>query len=447
MDEPKLSDAQLRTELERMRGLSRRRLLRSAGLAGATAMLAACGVKGTKDTGNAATTAAPGTTAPGTTAGTTTGSGTGGGSTGSASAGSTALTTAPAVPSVPDASDTDKTVNWSNWPEYIDIDENDPNVHPSIDAFTKETGIKVNYTEDINDNNQFFAKIQPLLSAGQAITADLFVMTDWMIPKLISLGMIQEIDHSNIPNLKNLAPQQQNVDFDPGRKYSITWQQGLTGIAFNPALTGGPVESMDQILTDPKLKGKVTLLSEMEDTIGLVLLDLGFDPGDFTDEQFDQAIAKVQAAVDTGQIRQFTGNDYGQGLASGDIAAAVAWTGDVVQLKADNPDLDYALPKAGGLIWSDNFVIPILTPHKRNAEKLINFYFQPDIAAQVADYINYITPVVGAKEVLMKDDPDVAKNQLIFPSEETLANTHVFMALDADQEKRYNAAFAKVSGA
>jgi len=443
MNEPQQSPAQVRLALERMRALSRRRLFRGAGLAGATALLAACGVKGTKDAGSGAATSAPGTSAAGSSAaGASAASGPAGATTASAGP-----TTTPAAPSVPDTSDADKLVNWSNWPEYIDIDENDPNTHPSIDAFAKETGIKVNYTEDINDNNQFFAKIQPQLSAGQPITADLFVMTDWMIPKLITLGLIQEIDHSNIPNLKNLAPQQQNVDFDPGRKYSITWQQGLTGIAFNPDLTGGPVDSMDQILTDPKLKGKVTLLSEMEDTIGLVLLDLGFDPGDFTDEQFDQAIAKVRAAVDAGQIRQFTGNDYGQGLASGDIAAAVAWTGDVVQLKADNPGLDYALPKAGGLIWSDNFVIPILTPHKRNAEKLIDFYFRPEIAAQVADYINYITPVVGAKEVLMKDDPDVAKNQLIFPSEETLANTHVFMALDADQEKRYNAAFAKVSGA
>ncbi len=440
MSEPNLSDAQARAELFRLREMSRRRLLRGAGLAGATALLAACGVKGTKDTGGAVATMSASTT------GSASGAATGSGPAGSAPAGSTAVT-APTVPSVPDKSDTDKFVNWSNWPEYLDVDAKDPNTHPSLDAFTKETGIKVNYTEDVNDNNQYFAKIQPLLSAGQPITADLFVMTDWMIPKLITLGLIQEIDHANIPNLKNLVPHQQNVDFDPGRKYSITWQQGLTGIAFNPDITGGPVDSMDQLLTDTKLKGKVTLLSEMEDTVGLVLLDLGFDPGDFTDEQFDQAIAKIKAAVDAGQIRQFTGNDYGQGLASGDIAAAVAWTGDVVQLKADNPNLDYALPKAGGLIWSDNFVIPILTPHKRNAEKVINFYYQPEIAAQVADYINYITPVVGAKEVLIKDDPDVAKNQLIFPSEETLAQTHVFMALDAEQEKRYNAAFAKVSGA
>jgi spermidine/putrescine transport system substrate-binding protein len=435
-------EPELPPELRDAARMTRRRLLRGAGMAGTAAFLAACGIKGTSQGGQAsAGTASSATQGPtGSASGTPTGSGT-------ASSAAASSTTARAVPSVEDRSAQDMTVNWSNWPEYIDLDENDPNVHPSLDLFTQQTQIKVKYTEDVNDNNQFFAKIQPQLAAGQAIAADVFVITDWMVPKLITLGYIQPIDHDNIPNLKNWAPTQRDTNFDPGRKYSITWQSGLTGIAFNPGITGGPVESMDQLLTDPKLKGKVTLLSEMEDTIGLVLLDLGFDPADFTDDQFDQAIAKVQAAVDAGQIRSFTGNDYGQGLASGDIAAAVAWTGDVVQLKADNPNLEYALPTAGGLIWSDNFVIPILTPHKTNAEKLINFYYDPTPAAMVADFVNYITPVLGTKEILMKSDPEVAKNQLIFPSDETLAQTHVFMGLDSDQEKRYNAAFAKVSGA
>jgi len=417
-------------------------------MAGAAALLAACGVKGTgaggDAPGTAATSAGPTGASTGATAAST-----------AATAGSTGPTAAPGsatspaagnAPSVPDLSDTDKTLNWSNWPDYMDIDPNDSSVYPSLAAFEKQTGIKVTYSEDVNDNDQYFAKIQPQLAAGRAISADVFVVTDWMVDKLIRLGYLQKIDHANVPNLKNLSPNLRDVPFDKGRNYSITWQSGLTGIAYNPAITGGKIESIDQLLTDSKLKGKVTLLTEMRDTVGLTLLDLGFDPADFTDEQFDQAIAKLQAAVDSGQIRQFTGNDYGQGLASGDIAAAIAWTGDVVQLKADNPDLEYVLPAKGCMIWSDNFVIPILAPHKLNAEKLINYYYDPTPAAMVADYVNYITPVQGAKEVLVTSDPDVANNQLIFPSKATLDNAHVFMGLDAAREEKYNAAFAKLSG-
>jgi len=433
-------------------GLSRRRVLRGAGLAGAAAFLAACGVKGTGGGTGSGSGPSGGGSSPSTSAGGG-GSATGGGS-GSTGGGSTSGGTAAASgtggsgggDTVVDRSDTDKVVNWSSWPEYLDVDDKDPNKHPSIDQFTAKTGIKVNYTEDVNDNDQYFAKIQPLLAAGRPITADVFVVTDWMVGKLMRLGYLQDIDHSLIPNLKNLNPELKNVTFDPGRKQSITWQSGFAGIAYNPDVTGKPIETMDQMLTDPSLKGKVTLLTEMRDTVGLTLLDMGVDCSKFTDAEFDAAIAKLQKAVDAGQIRQFTGNDYAQGLVSGDIAACAAWTGDVVQLQADNPNLKYVLPKAGCTLWSDNFVIPKGTPHKKNAELLINFYYDPKIAAEVADYVNYISPVVGAKEQLVKTDPDVANNPLIFPSDEVMKRAKVFMALDEDQEKRYSAAFAKLMG-
>ncbi|MEO7126767.1 MAG: spermidine/putrescine ABC transporter substrate-binding protein [Nakamurella sp.] len=342
-------------------------------------------------------------------------------------------------------SDTEKTVNWSSWPEYLDVDPKDPNKHPSIDQFEKETGIKVTYVEDVNDNDQYFAKIQPLLAARQTIAADTFVVTDWMVGKLMRLGYLQDIDHANIPNLKNLNPELLNVTFDPGRKQSVTWQSGFAGIAYNPKVTK-PIESMDQLLTDPELKGKVTLLTEMRDTVGLTLLDIGADCSKFTDKEFDAAIAKLQKAVDAGQIRQFTGNDYAQGLVSGDIAACTAWTGDVVQLQADNPGLKYVLPEKGCTLWSDNFVIPNGSKHKKNAEMLINFYYEPKIAAEVADYVNYISPVMGAKEALVATDPAVANNPLIFPTADVMKRAKVFMALDEDQEKRYSAAFAKLMG-
>lgn len=410
--------------------LSRRNLLRGAGLAGTAAFLAACGIKGTNTGSGGGSSAAP--------AGPSSGGGSG-------SVGGSSSSSAQSSSAVADLSDTDKTVTWSSWPEYLDVDPKDANKHPSIDQFEKETGIKVTYVEDVNDNNQYFAKIQPVLAAGQTIAADVFVVTDWMVAKLMRLGYLQDIDHSLIPNLKNLNPELLNVSFDKGRKQSITWQSGFAGIAYNPKVTK-PIETIDQLLTDPALKGKVTLLTEMRDTMGLVLLDLGYDCSNFTDAQFDEAVAKVQKAVSAGQIRQFTGNDYAQGLVSGDIAACVAWTGDVVQLQADNPFLKYVLPEKGCTLWSDNFVIPKGAKHKKNAELLINFYYQPDVAAEVADYVNYISPVEGAKEALVKSDPGVANNPLIFPSADVMKRAHVFMVLDEDQENRYNAAFSKLMG-
>jgi len=434
--------------------LSRRTLFRGAGLGGAAAFLAACGVKGTNAASSSPTT--PTAASAGSSASVSSGSATAGSAAatsgsasvssvlGSSSASSSASGAAP----VADLSDKDKSVAWSNWPEYIDVDEANASKHPSIADFTSKTGIKVTYTEDVNDNNQYFAKIAPQLAAGRVISADVFVVTDWMASKLIQLGYVQPIDHSRIPNIRNLQPTLMNVPFDKGRKYSLTWQSGLTGIAQNPKATGGKtIDSMDQLLTDRSLRGKVTLLTEMRDTIGMTMLELGYNTEDFTDSQFNKALAKLQSAVDAKQIRQFTGNDYAQGLVAGDIAACLAWTGDVVQLKVDNPDLDYVLPPAGYLLWSDNFVIPVRAPHKKNAEMLINYYYDPIVAAPVAEGVNYITPIAGTQAIAAKKDPEVAKNQLIFPTSVTLSKAKGFMEMDAQQEKRYSAAFAKLSGA
>lgn len=342
----------------------------------------------------------------------------------------------------------DKVVNWSNWPEYIDVDPKNPTKHPSLAQFTKQTGIKASYREDVNDNDEYFAKIQPQLASGQAIWADVFIVTDWMVARLLRLGYLQELDKSNIPNAKNLEPSLQNVPFDVGRVYSMPWQSGFTGIAYNPKATGGKeVTSVDQLLTDPALKGKVTCLTEMRDTMGLIMLDMGKDPTNFTDSDYFAAIDKLQKAVDSKQLRGFKGNDYAQPLAAGDIAACMAWTGDVVQLQPDNPDLQYVLPDAGIIQWSDNFCIPKNATHKANAEKLINFYYDPKVAAGVEDSVNYISPVVGAKEVLLSEDPDIANNQLIFPDEATREKAHAFMSLTEDQETKYNDAFQKVMGA
>jgi len=346
-----------------------------------------------------------------------------------------------------DRSDEEKVVNWSNWPEYIDVDDATGD-HPTLAAFTAATGIKVHYTEDYNDNDEFFAKVRPQLSGGQDTGRDVWCSTDWLVARLIRLGWVQELDKANIPNADNLQDNLKDVQFDRGRKYSLPWQSGFTGIGFNPDATGGrTVDSIDQLLTDPALRGRVTLLTELRDTVGMVMLAMGKDPADFTDADFEAAMGELQKAKDAGQFRGFTGNDYTSGLASGEIAAALAWTGDVVQLKADNPNLGYTLPSTGHMLWSDNFVIPNQAQHKKNAERLIDYYYDPANMALVADYVNYLPPVKGTKEKLVVDDPDVAGNPLIFPTDDVLAASHVFRGLTEEEETRYNQMFQSLIGA
>ncbi|MBC7310515.1 MAG: spermidine/putrescine ABC transporter substrate-binding protein [Actinomycetales bacterium] len=345
--------------------------------------------------------------------------------------------------SAEDLSDSEKVVNWSNWPEYIDVD--DDGNRPSIDAFAAATGIAVNYTEDYNDNDEFYAKVRPLLEAGQDTGRDVWCSTDWMVARLIRQGFVQELDYDNIPNGSNVVDSLSDVEFDPGRKFSLPWQSGFAGIAWNPASTGGKrIESIDQLLNDPAIKGRVTLLTEMRDTVGLILLELGKDITSFTAEDFDEALAVIQDAKDRGQLQGFTGNEYTQPLASGDIAACIAWTGDVVQLQFDNPDLGYALPPKGFTIWSDNFVIPNMAKHKKNAELLINHYYDPEVMAEVAAWVNYIPPVQGTTEALVALDPELAENELIVPTDEVLSRAQVFRGLTDAEESDFTARFQSI---
>ena len=366
---------------------------------------------------------------------------------GGGSGGATTSGAAPSAKAAPDLSDTEKVVNWSNWQQYIDVDQKTQS-RPTLDAFTTATGIKVTYTEDYNDNDEFYAKVRPLLEAGSDTGRDIWVSTDWMVARLIRLGYVQKLDLANIPNAGNVVDSLRNVQFDPGRAYSLPWQSGFAGIAWNPRATGGKkVETVDQLLTDPALKGKVTLLTEMRDTVGLVMMAMGKKLDSFVTADFDAAVAELRKAKDAGQIKGFTGNDYTKPLAAGETAACVAWTGDVVQLRADNPDLGYALPQTGCTLWSDNFVIPAMAQHKKNAERLVNYYYDPKVVAKVVDFVTYISVVKGTKDVLAVDDPPVAANELVFPTAATLSRAQVFRGLSAAEETDYNRKFqALVTG-
>ena len=338
-----------------------------------------------------------------------------------------------------------KTVNFSNWPLYIDVNEKTKR-HPSLDGFTKKYDVKVNYTEDINDNQSFFGKIQGPLSRDQSIGRDLIVMTDssGFPQRMIKLGWLEKLDKQSIPNMKNLLDVQKHPSWDPNRDYSLPWQSGMTGIGYDPDKVGGELTSLDELLTNPKLKGKVTLLSEFGDAVGLVMLANGDDPTKVTKATFDKAIARMKKAVDSGQVRQFTGNDYAPLLAKGDIWACMAWSGDMVQLQADHPKLKWNLPDSGGMIWTDNMLIP----HGGNvytASVLMNYYYQPKVAAEVEAYVNYICPVKGADAVLEKTDPKVAKNPLIFPTQDMLNNVHQIDS-NAVNNEQYKTKFAQLTG-
>ncbi|WP_413103495.1 spermidine/putrescine ABC transporter substrate-binding protein [Streptomyces sp. Inha503] len=346
-----------------------------------------------------------------------------------------------------DHSAEEKRIAFSNWTEYMDVGKGGR--HPTLDAFQRRTGIKVKYTEDINDNVEFFGKIKPQLAAGQDTGRDLICVTDWLAARMIRLGWIQPLDPAQLPHAyTNLAKPFRTPDWDPGRAHSYPWTGIPAVIAYNKKATGGrKVTSVSQLLEDPKLKGRVGLLTEMRDTVGLTLLDMGKDPETVTADDYDAAIARLQKASDRGQVRRFTGNDYTGDLTKGDIAACMAWAGDLIQLQSDNPEIEFAIPDAGYMTATDNLLVPNKARHKRNAERLIDYFYEPKVAAKIAAYINYVCPVDGVREELAKIDKALADNPLILPDEEMAAKSHSFRSLSSKEETAFEDKFAKLTGA
>ena len=345
-----------------------------------------------------------------------------------------------------DISATDKSLNFSNWPEYIDV-KNHGKVMPSLENFTTQTGIKVAYNTDINDNNEFFAKVQNQLGDCQPIGRDIIVMTDWMAAKLIELGWIQKLDHDKVPNVDaNLISSLKSPGWDKNRDYSVPWQSGLTGIAYNAKYTG-EVKSIKELITRTDLKGKVSMLTEMPDTMGFMLKIVGADPTDFDDDDWANAIDELKKAVSAGQFRRFTGNDYVDDLNAGNLVACEAWSGDVIAMQFDNPDIKWVVPEEGLAIWADNMMVPNKADHKANAETLMNYYYEPEVAATVSAWVNYICPVAGAQEAMKKIDKSLVDNDLIFPTPEFLEQTFLFQDLPEKTRRTYSTEFTKAIGA
>ena len=389
--------------------MSRRGFLGAAGAVAATGTLAACGT---------------------------------GGSTTPAPAGSgTAAATFPT-----DVSDTEKIVRWANWPLYLDYDE-DAKTYPTLDAFSAASGIQATYKEEIDDNSTFWGKVNGQLKTGQDIGFDVVTPTDWMASRFIQYGYAQPLDAAKIPNKTNILDNLANVSFDKGRNYSLTWQSGFAGLVWNKEKLPNGLQSVEQLWSD-ELKGKVTILSEMRDTMGILLMSLGIDiSAGITEAQFQQGLDLLAGKLDDGSVYKVQGNEYSKDLINDQVWAGIVWSGDIFILNAEEGDKwGFALPDSGGTLWSDNMLIPSTSSHQSNAMALMNHYYDPAVAAQVAAYVNYICPVKGAKEEMEKIDPALAASEFIFPSAETLAKASVFPALDGATEQLFADLWATTTG-
>ena len=347
---------------------------------------------------------------------------------------------------VVDLSDKEKIVRWANWPLYLDYDSKTKK-YPTLEAFQQKTGIAATYTEDIDDNNTFYGKVQGQLAIGSDIGYDVVTPTDWMASRWIQQGYAQAFDEANIPNKSNIRSILANVGFDEGRKYSLTWQSGFAGFGWNTQKLPKGVRTMEDLFA-PANKGRIMVLSEFRDTIGIIMQYQGVDPSsNFTEDQFMNAIDFLKGKISDGFIRQVKGNSYSESLVNGDAVAVIGWSGDIFILKTENKGkFDFAIPESGGTLWSDNMLIPSTSSHKKNAEALINYYYEPAVAAQVAAYVNYICPVESAQPELEKIDPELAKSPFIFPDAATLAKVKVFRSLTSDETTKYQAAFDEAIG-
>jgi spermidine/putrescine transport system substrate-binding protein len=338
-----------------------------------------------------------------------------------------------------------KSLLFANWPLYIDVDEKTKQ-HPTLDKFQKKYGTKVKYVEEINDNVEFFGKVRQEYAQGNSGGRDLHVVTDWMCNRMKRLGYVQKLDKSSMPNVvKNIEPSVAHPDFDPKREFSVPWQSGQVLIIYRADKVGqsGPANA-NELLEDKKLKGKVTFLTEMRDSVGSVLLADGIKPEDATKDQCLSAIDKLEKGAKDGQIRRFTGNEYTRDISKGDSWAIIGWSGDAVQLTAQGTKVKYRFPNVGYMVFTDSMQIPVGAPHAYTAEKMMDFVYDPEIQALITAYVNYVPPVKGTKEVLAQSDPDIASNKLIFPD---LSKTHDLKTFPPKDEAEIDEAFQRAIGA
>jgi len=362
-------------------------------------------------------------------------------------AGAGALTLAACAPSSGGGGGADGYLRWGNWPGYLDEDE--AGNYPTLDAFTEQTGIEVEYLVDVDDNNTFYAVIKDQLALGEDVGYDTFCLTDWMASRLIRDGQVQEFDYANLPNVTaQLTPTLQDATFDPGRKFSIPWQGGYAGLVYDKQAVPGGIKSVED-LWKPEFKGRVVVLSEMRDTIGVLMMSQGVDiAGNWGDDQFYNAYDLLSKQLADGQVVAVKGNSYTEDLINGDAVVGIVWSGDVesiinfeLEAAGQDPRFEFVLPETGGTLWNDNFQVPNGSSRKADVEKLVDYYYEPEVAAEVAAWVNFVSPCVGARDAIANIDPELADNWMIFPTEEVLANVEIFRGLTQAEEDKYSAAW------
>ncbi|MCX4513590.1 spermidine/putrescine ABC transporter substrate-binding protein [Streptomyces sp. NBC_01619] len=340
-----------------------------------------------------------------------------------------------------DRSGRERALDFANWPLYVDTDDEDSSKRPTLDAFTERTGISVRYTEEINDNDEFFGKISPALMNHQETGRDLIVVSDWMAARFVRLGWVQEMDRDRQPNVaRYLDPQLRHPAFDEGRRHSVPWQSGITGIAYNRAKLGREIRSTEDLWA-ADLRGKVTLLSGLDESFALLMQGNGVDITGWTADDFHAVCDQVEKLVKQKHIRRFTGNDYIKDLSTGDVLACQAYSGDVIQLQADNPDIEFVVPEEGAELWAESLMIPNLAGHKRNAEALVDHYYRPEVAAELAAWVNYVCPVPAARDVLADSDDEelaaLAEDPLIFPDDAMRTRLAIARDITADERRDF----------
>jgi spermidine/putrescine transport system substrate-binding protein len=351
---------------------------------------------------------------------------------------------------VTDESAADKKLTWANWPLYIDTDDDNPNRRPTLEGFEKRTGISVDYVEEINDNDEFFGKISPSLMNHQSTGRDLIVISDWMCARYVRLGWVQEMDRARQPNVaRYLDPLLRSPAFDKGRRCTVPYQSGITGIAYNHRKLGREIRNVRDLWAKD-LKGRVTLLSGLDESFALLMQGNGVDITRWTADDFHEVCDQIEREVHRGQIRRFTGNDYTKDLVSGDVLACQAYSGDVIQLQADNPDIRFVVPEEGAELWSDSLMIPNRARHKANAERLVDYYYDPEVAARLAAWVNYVCPVPAAREILAdakdEDTAALAGNTLIFPDAGMRKRLAVARDITSTERTEYAQRWNKIVG-
>jgi len=342
-------------------------------------------------------------------------------------------------------------VNWASWPLYIDTAGKGN--HPSINQFEKQYGITVNYSEPIQDDASFFATIRPTLQAGQYTGYDTAVITNYgpYLIELMALGYLIPLDQSRLVNFKKHAGAKfRNPDYDPGNTYTIPWQAGFTGLAYDPAKTGQPITSWQDLL-NPKFKGKIGMLADSNELGNAAMFALGIDATHSTPADWKRAAAWLEKVKPN--VRKYYSQDYVQALVNGDIWISQAWSGDIFQSNLSGSHLKFVIPQEGGYLWIDNFVILKGAQNPVDAMLLMDYYYQPAKAAEVAEWVNYVTPVPAAQQVVLRDAAaakkpgdkkyllQVANSYAVFPTAKTYSQVSTGRTLKVSEFQTWNNTF------